>query len=178
MLKGRKIRMPRAGQRVPLATRLKLLSADERAQIAAICRAGTLDDARAQIKVQHGIEIKYNSVLSTWLQWQARQEALDGQNRLAEQLRDYLAKYNPGISPDRMREAQLDMLFQIAEGSADSRTMLQVLAEKGRNEDRRLEREKFEEARKQNEAAKAVAGNTAMSADEKAARMKEIFGLK
>lgn len=174
----RKLRIPGAGAAMPAMTRLKMLPAEDRARIADACRGATLEDGRSFVKTEFGIEIKWNSKLSVWLAWQAKQNEFDSQNQFAEQVREWLKDYDPRITPDELRRAELVALARRADKAGDNKLLLQTLIEQGRDEERRLDREKFEETKRLNSAAKEVAANEALTPEEKARRMKEIFGIK
>lgn len=92
-------------------------------------------------------------------------------------------------TPGNWTEASLENLGQLAfemsmrpgvdpkDIKAIFTLVLKAVDQKGKEEDRKLDREKFEEAKKQRDDAKTVVGDDTLTAEQKQQRLKNLFGM-
>lgn len=163
-------------------TRLKRLEPEERAEIFTWkdLPDRTNADIRKMIAERYGVKLTKDGQLSVFWSWQFRQGAMDHLDLMMSQDEENLRDKFPNLSRDTIRDGAIKRGYAVADMMGDVKLTLQVvdrdLKDKTVGQDDRklviLERKAA-----QADAAKGLIEDKALSEAERAARMKEVFGV-
>ncbi len=164
-----------------------------------IPRTGGLAHAQAQLAAD-GITVS-EPVLSEFRRWYRARQRYRRSLASSEQQRELMAKFRPGDAAlarefaeftllQQANEVEDPELIQIATGIHDKRRTLDLTEESGRTkaaqkaeqlaqgrERLKLDREKFEALLAKEAKAKETLGDSSLNAEQREARMKQIFGV-
>ena len=173
----------RGGQDAPLS-RLKHLEPEERAEIYAWRYeeqpTPKLPEIRARIKERFGIVLRRDGQLSLFWPWQRRQGQWDRYNEMVAQDEQGLADRHPGVSREKLREATIKRMYAEADLEEDPKFTLKVIATDLKDtvvgqDDRKLKLLESKAAKA--DAAEGILQDKALNEQERAARMRELFGM-
>lgn len=186
----RKLRQPGPGQKKPALTRLKELPAEDRARLMAVLRENTYTQAAPLCEQLVGFPCSLD-VLSKFWQWQGTQEDLETSNDWLDQFEQFTRSQNPDWSADKVREQAIAFFLAQTAGKKDLKGFVQI-AQIDQNErsgriKAQLDERKvrvaegrltlLERKAQQADQAKGVMQDKALTEAQRAARMKEIFGI-
>lgn len=166
------------GRKPRADSRLKTLPEKRQAEIAELCRDKALAEVVELLRSQ-GLKTS-SGALSTWLAWRHLRERLERNQTVVETLLADLKRHNPALTDQELEAAgnQLFSALAIEQQDAGAWAITRRLALKQRGLELEARRVKLleEKARKADEAL-SVTKATGLSAEQKMARFREIFGL-
>jgi hypothetical protein len=141
-------------------------------------RRRTLGEAQSEVPLRHGFTVSLAS-LSEWRSWWALRRRMNAARERAEQTRLELLK-DASLRPDEIEKvAQAVFTAETLEtGNVKGYVALAQLRLKGQQLE--LDRAKLallEKKAQQADQAQGLAGDSTLSAEEKQARLKQIFGM-
>lgn len=186
----RKIRQPSDGEEKPPMTRLKELPAEERAKLMHVLRENTYRKAIPLIENLVGFYCSLD-VLSKFFTWQDKQEDLEKSNDFIEQYEEFTQRQHPEWSPERIRDDATAFFMASATANKDLKGFA-LIAQIDQQERAGRAKVKFEERKisisdrrvtllerkaAQADQAKGIMQDQQLSEDQRAARMRELFGI-
>jgi hypothetical protein len=136
----------RAAKAEPPLTRLKRLSAEDRAQVWAWKDEPNMTNAaiRARIEASYGIELRRDGQLSEFWAWQFRQMQWDRLGDISDQDEEMLRQKYPHVDRDRLRDATIKRMYALADLEQDPKFGLKVVLTDLKESSERRDWEKFE----------------------------------
>ncbi len=158
--------------------RLKELPAGDRAEIATwkdATPSPTNAEIRGRIQEQFGISLKRDGQLSEFWQWQFRQAALDHLGTMMSENEALLSDKFPHLTRDQLRDITIKQSYAVANLLNDPKLGLSVVREDLREQVVSQDDRKLASLEKKAELGDEAI--TALSAEQRAARMRELFGM-
>jgi len=189
-MKLRKLRQPRDGKPKPPLTRLKELPASDRAKVMEILRDHATADAKPLVERQVGFQCSLDA-LYKFFSWQVNQESLDAQNDMLETFEEFTRKRNPQWTAEKVRQHSIDFLMAYTSSRKDVIGFATIAAidqrerhgqAKAKFEERKVSVSErrvalLEQKAAQADKAKGVLEDKELTEEQKAARMRELFGI-
>ena len=172
--------------------RLKDASPEVQALVFGIGNSMTLVEGVAAIKKQIGIDIVWPQSLSKWLCWYARQEAFRESKALVREavkefveksdgkaLWRYMSRTVIGDAASRMDSAmQIDMLkVELEAEKMQQHNELERAKLALRERELTMEQDKLKTAQRRLEKLEGIAVDVTLTPEQKAARLREVFGV-
>ena len=156
--------------------KLKLLSPTDRAEVAGWLEQHSQAETRRLIAEKHGFEVAA-STLTEFYQWFHLSSRIEETASFVDRAREDL-KALPGLDLNDDQLARIGQaLFEMqAVKERDGKLFVALRKQRLTADAQRLEREKFEAMQRREEEARKTVGDEALTAEEKARRIKEIFG--
>lgn len=186
----------RGGQTSEL-TKLKLLAPDKQEVIWG-WRSEMVDGApltnaaiRNRLTKQYHIRLSRDGQLSEFWRWFSDQQELEQSNDLIEQFQEFTRTKNPDWSADKVRQTGIEFFMAHTVARKDANKFASIVSldqnerfgkTKAAQKDRQLDQQdrKIKLLEKKAEAydqAKGVMGDQALTEEQRAARMRELFGM-
>jgi hypothetical protein len=120
-----KLRQPSPGQTKPPLTRLKELPAVKRAEVMAILRARTYDQARPAVEALVGFGCS-TGALCRFFSWQAKQDEARASEDMVGQVTRFIREHRSDWTEDKVREVASTFFMMHAMKNRDSRDFVRV----------------------------------------------------
>lgn len=170
----RKARVGRGG--LSAFQRLRLLPAEERAELARLRERMSGREIIAEARRRYGISGLSESALSRFWRWQAGEEALERINEDAEQFRAAFAREGVAATAEEIHARTLDYLRLRGVREDDERLLRWAVAEARKAIELENAGRRLALLERQAAAARAAVEDSKLTPEEKAARIREIFG--
>ncbi|NOS70067.1 MAG: hypothetical protein HOP33_09065 [Verrucomicrobia bacterium] len=149
----------------------------------------TIDEMRAWLKGE-GVSVS-SGRLSVYLESLRNLKELDQSNDLLEQFQEFTRKKNPDWSPEKVRQTGIDFFVAHTVAKKDANKFATIVTldqnerfgkTKAAQKDRQLDQQDrkiklMEQKAAAFDQAKGVMGDQALSEEQRASRMRELFGM-
>ncbi|HET9888168.1 MAG TPA: hypothetical protein VFR10_11700, partial [bacterium] len=146
---------------------------------------------RNRIAKQYNIRLSRDGQLSEFWRWFSAQQELEQSNDLIEQFEEFTRKQNPDWSPDKVRDIGIQFFMAHTTARKDANKFATIVAldqneRFGRTKAAQKERQLDQQDRKIKlleqkaaafDQAKGVLQNKELTEAQRAARMREVFGI-